>query len=432
MAEKDEPIRETELDKNSVTESTDAATGDPEIGTNAPAETKFRWAVILCVLALLVPGIWYWQQGLNAQKQTDFQSACRQAIGREDWTGLIETAFAWSAWDSEAADAWLYQAQGYQELGQLDRAAELLLQVPGQDDKTEAALLVASSLYFEDLGQPLKAVPVLQRLLKLNETLITAHQRLIFFYAITLQRVKMLEQIHQAIEVGAEPPDAYVYLQLASRLTFSNGYRMNQNWLRNQPDSPLFRVASAVQLSAARDQAANADEEPLAEKEKRHGEIRDLVRKFPDDTSLLRYLLHLAVNRGDTDEVGQLLAGLPTHAWDDSVFWRFRGWYHHQFDEFDEAEQAFQKSLELFPQDWETWHSLAATFRKKKDLDNAERAQLIALQGKELRKDILQLSDARAVSPEILKKMRDFCMACGDQVTAASLQTRIRMMGNYR
>ncbi len=432
MSDKDEPIRETELDKNSVTESTDAETTAPEIGTTAHPGAKFRWCVIVCVLTLLVPGIWYWQKGLNAQKQTDFQSACRQAIGREDWTALIETASAWSEWDSEAADAWLHQAQGFQELGQLDRAAELLSQVPGQDDKTEAALLVASSLYFEDLGQPLKAVPVLKKLLKLNETLITAHQRLIFFYAITLQRVKMLEQIHQAIEVGAEPPDAYVYLQLASRLTFSNGYRLNQTWLRNKPDSQLFRVASAIQLSAARDQAANVDNEPLAEKEKRHGAIRDLAREFPDNTSLLRYLLRLAVDRDDTDVVGQLLAGVPPHAWNDSVFWRFRGWYHHQFEEFDEAEQAFRKSLELFPQDWETWHSLASTLRKKKELDGAERAQLIALQGKELRKDILQLSDARAVSPEVLTKMRNFCMACGDQVTAASLQTRIRMMINYR
>ena len=426
MADKDQS--NSELDRNSVTESTDAEPTSSEYGINVLPETKFRWRNILCVLAILVPAIWYWQQSQNVRKQADFQLACRQAIDGEDWSGLIKTASAWSAWDAEAADAWLYQAQGFQELSQLDRAAEGLLRVPDRDEKAEAALLVAASLYFEELGQPVKAVPVLKRLLKMNGTLITPHQRLIFFYAITLQRVKMLEQIHKAIEVGAEPPDAYVYLQLASRLTFSNGYQLNTEWLRNEPDNRLFRVASAIQLSTVRDQAANADYESSEEKDERHAEIRDLLKEFPDSTPLFRYLLHLAVNRDDTDEAGKLLSELPAHAWKDSVFWRYRGWYHHQFDEFDEAEQAFRKSLELFPLDWETWHSLAATFRKQKNLDNAEHAQLIALQGKELTKEILQLPDARTVSPEILTKMRDFCIACDDQVTAASLQTRIRMM----
>jgi Flp pilus assembly protein TadD len=142
--------------------------------------------------------------------------------------------------------------------------------------------------------------------------------------------------------------------------------------------------------------------------------------------------LHFAIGRHDIDDVGQLLAEAPADAWDDSTFWRFRGWYHHQFDDFDEAEKAYRKSLELYPLDWETWHNLAATLRQVKDLDGAEQAQMIALQGKELRKSIRQLSDARAVSPEIFTEMRDYCVACGDHLTAASLQTRIRLMTGYR
>jgi tetratricopeptide (TPR) repeat protein len=432
MIQKDEPTHRRELDKNSVAESTDTEDSAPETGVRVNREMKFRWRVILSVLVILLPTVWYLQKDLHARKEANFQTTCRHAIGDKDWSRLIDTGFAWSEWDADAADAWLYQAQGHQELGDLNRAAQLLSKLPDHNEKTEAALLVAASLYFEEISQPLEAVPILKRILKLNESSITAHQRLIFFYGITLQRVKMLDQIHRAIEVGAEPPDAYVYLHLAGRLTFTNGYLMNQRWLRNEPDSRLFRLAAAIQLSTAKDQAENADDESPADKEARHAEIKDLLREFPDSTSLLRYLLHLAVKRDNPDEVGDLLASSPSHAWNDSVFWRFRGWYHHRFAEFDEAESAYRKSLELYPLDWETWHNLAATFRKKKDLDNAEHAQLIALQGKELRTSILQLPDARSVSPEILTAMRDFCIACGDQTTASSLQTRIDLMTGYQ
>lgn len=412
-------------------ESTDAAVAGIETGTDAYTKNKLRWWGVLCVLAFLVPSVWYWQKQLNTRRKVEFQSACRETVAAEDWSGLIETASRWSAWDTEAAEAWVYQAQGFQELGEPNRAVELLLHVPDHSEKAEAALLVAASLYFEVLGQPRKAVPVLKRLLNVNQTSITAHQRLIFFYGITLQRVEMLAQIRKAIELGAEPPDAYVYQQLASRLTFSNGYPMTQQWLRNDPESELFLVATAVHLSVARDQAEDGDDEPLAEKEQRHGEVRGLLRQYPESLPVLRYLLHLAISRNDTDDVGQLLAEVPADAWDDSIFWRCRGWYHHQFDEFDEAEKAYRKSLELYPLDWETWHYLAATLRQVKDLDGAEQAQVLALQGKELRKSILQLSDARAVSPEIFTEMRDYCVACGDQLTAESLQTRIRLMIGY-
>lgn len=428
----DRTFQQIKLDKNPVKESTDSEAAIVEIGTDAHTKNKFPWWGVLCVLAILVPSAWYGHKELDARKKAEFKTACRESVAAEDWPGLIETASLWSAWDAEAADAWVYQAQGFQELGEPNRAVELLLRVPNHSEKAEAALLVAANLYFEVLGKPGEAVPILKRLLNLNQTSITAHQRLIFFYAITLQRVEMLAQIRKAIELGAEPPDAYVYQQLASRLTFSNGYQMTQQWLRNDPESELFHVAAAIHLSLARDLAENADDEPLAEKERRFGEVRGLLKQYPQSLPVLRYLLHFAISQNDTDDVGQLLGEVPADGWDDSVFWHCRGWYHHQFDELDEAEKAYRKSLELYPLDWETWHNFAATLRKLKDLDGAEQAQAIALQGKELRKKIQQLSDARAVSPEILTEMRDYCVACGDQLTAESLQTRIRLMTGYR
>lgn len=432
MSSKDQSTEQAQLNRNSVTGSTDVENAVPGNGKRATKEGKPRWLVVLCVLAVLLPIAWFWNKDLTARKLAGFETACRQAIEKRDWTGLIESSSAWAAWDADAADALLYQSYGFQELGELNRAAELLLRLPNESPKAEAALLVAASLYFEDLGQPQKAIPVLERLLKVNRMSITAHQRLIFFYGITLQRVKMLDQIRQALEVGAEPPDSYVYLHLAGRLTFTNGYRMNQRWLRQGPDNKLFRIASVVQMNTAKDLAVDADEEPPGEKEARYAEVKELLREYPGDTALLRYLLHLAVKRFDVDDVGTLLSASPDHAWKDSVFWRFRGWYHHQVGEFDEARKAFEKSIELYPQDWETWHHLAATFRKQKDLDNAERAQRVALQGKELRKSILQLADARAATPEIMASMRDYCAACGDELAATSLQTRIQLMTGYR
>lgn len=353
---------------------------------------------------------------------------CRRYQTTADWPRMEEAARRWTTIDPDSADPWLFLAIAMQEQGDLKASATVLNQLPDTDPKTIPGLLELSALQFGPLNRPLDGVATCHRILNINPRILEARRRIIFFHAICLQRTKMTAQIYQGIEFACEPRESYVYLMLGDAPIFSNGFETANHWLQNEPDSELFLVARTVQLAENLALLKDPTTETRAQLDRAEQILTDYRRQFPGNTVVLWYFLKNAVRRSNVEEVGKLLATVPPDAGDQSTFWRYRGWYHAQVGETDEAEAAYAKSASLTPLDSQVWHELADVFRRKGRLTEAEAAQNIAANGRQLRLELQKLKDAAAVSDIQLERIRQYAHACGDQAVSEALRRRLKIM----
>jgi cytochrome c-type biogenesis protein CcmH/NrfG len=366
-----------------------------------------------------------WEQHRNGE----FEQLCRAADQKRDWESLIKTAEEWSQWRPISADAWLFLAEGYLQTGKVEKSLHALDQVRRHDPKAVPALNKKAEIEFDLLNRPLLSEQTSLELLQLEPRLTVVRSRLIFFYALSLQRVKLIEQIKASIEYGSEPPDAYVYLFLCDHLYFSNGSQLNSKWLRSSPRSEVFLIAAAVQFEQIMQRLENQTDETAKTRRESQDKLNRFLAQFPNNSALLRCFLHRYAEESKVDDVARILAMVPPEAGNDSVFWRFRGWYQAAVDDLEGAEEAYRKSLELTQIDWRTWLGLAEVLRLKGDLQEAERCQKIALTGKRLRQDILQLPTAKDITDAQLHRISEYAEACGDSQLANHLQFRLQQRG---
>jgi tetratricopeptide (TPR) repeat protein len=144
---------------------------------------------------------------------------------------------------------------------------------------------------------------------------------------------------------------------------------------------------------------------------------------------LLAFFLEESSVRGDVDEVEKLLAEVPASAAKDNRFWHYKGWYHANLSEWQEAEKCYRKALELHPYAWRSQFELADVLRKSGDLREVERLSQLSLEGKDLQKTILQLPDVQSVPMDIFKRMQRYANDCGDSPVATRMKERIKQYG---
>ncbi|MCA9060207.1 MAG: tetratricopeptide repeat protein [Planctomycetaceae bacterium] len=385
-----------------------------------------------CLIVALIAGIlvgaglggarWY-----RARQLERLQTQCRDVADSEEWEQLQTLAEEWLQWDESAVDAWLYLGESRSQTGDYAGAVDALSRIPDDNEKSYPALLIASELQFEALNQPLDAVETIQRLLQKTPRSTTARQRLIYFYAVTLQRQQMIEAIRAAIHTQSEPPEAYVYLIIADHLSFSNGMAEAEKWLRSSPDSEVFQVARVLQLI---DRIENA-ETPAPESLSRsaYAELARLTEQFPENVALRRYHVEAAARDQDMDRMEKLFTVEPDAAAEDSVILRHKAWFLLRSGKVDEAEQAIKRSLQLFPLDWHSWNELSAVNRRLGKLDDAEATAKIALVGKELRKELVQLPNARALNADHLQRIGEYAELVGDMQVVSSVHFRLNVLG---
>ena len=367
----------------------------------------------------------------KGQRCRELARECRQARDAGDWNAVARLSAIWAGIAPEAADPWLYNAQAAMTQNRLADADAALAHLPDGDPKTIPGLLERVDLLFGELAQPFEAVRTCERILALDPRSGAAHQRLTFFYAVTLQRIRLIEQARRTIAAGCDIPETYVYLIGADWITLSNSQSINQQWLSRDPDNELFLVAVARGYMSNRGlddsdvDAAEApeDESPaIPEHERRLAEYLD---RFPANLELLAYFLQKAMTKGDADRVVALLAQAPPEAQLDNRFWRYKGWLHSIRGESDEAEAAFREALTLHPFDWATQHQMAGIFRKKGQRSDASRMATLAEAGRQLRKTILAQPDVRSIPPDVLQQMAAYAANCGDDEVASLLASRV-------
>ncbi len=397
--------------------------------SHARSRPKIYWLLGVIMVAVGCIGGMKLYKSWEQHRIGEFEQLCRTADQMRDWESLIKTAEEWSQWRPISADPWLFLAEGYLQTGRTEKALHALDQIPRHDPKAIPALTKKAEIEFDLLNRPLASEQTCLELLQLEPRLTVVRSRLIFFYALSLQRVKLIEQIRASIEYGSEPPDAYVYLFLCDHLYFTNGSQLNSKWLRSSPRSEVLLTAAAVQFDEIMQRLENQTEATATTRRESQEKLNRYLEQFPRNSTLLRCFLHRYAEESKVDDVARILAMVPPEAGNDSVFWRFRGWYQAAVDDLEGAEEAYRKSLELTKIDWRTWQGLAEVLRLKGNLQEAERCQKIALTGKRLRQDLLQLPTAQDITDAQLRRISEYADACGDSQLAEHLQRRLQQRG---
>jgi tetratricopeptide (TPR) repeat protein len=356
------------------------------------------------------------------------ETECRAAREAGDWDGLRELAEAWSKWEPSSSTPWLFLAEAEEGRGDRRAMAAALLRIPETDPKALPAFVELAQLQFGVLNQPFEGEATCQQLLRLEPRTAFAHQRLIQYYALSLQREKLVKQIRFAVDQKREPPEAYVYLMLLDSLRLNNGVKFNEIWLESHPDEEVFLVARAIQmLDVPDEQASAAPDERDTPRRASAGKLKlveRLLDKYPENLELLAYTIEHSISTGQTDRVIDLLSRAPEPAERDSRYWRFKGWVHETLDELPDAEAAYKQALDISPLDWNARNRLAIVYRRRQHPAEVERLAALVEQARQLRIRIRKLPAAELVTPEILAELKDYAEKCGVDWLVEALDRR--------
>lgn len=377
--------------------------------------------VVLAVLGYL---------GFRHHRVRQLSADCRESAAKGDWDGLSEAAAAWRRWEPSKAAPLIYMAEAAVGRKQVEEAATYLDLLPDLDPKTPPALVERSAMLFGPLNRSLEGAAALERALALDPTLDDARQRLIYFYAFTLQRRKMVHHAYEAMRHDTDLPETYVYLMLQDSLSFANAYAENTKWLQAYPDEELFHVARAVYRVAAKslDEPSTTQRDGPAEDDGTpyHRKIMaDYFRRYPGNLELRAYHLELATNQGNVDEAARLLADAPADAEFDNRFWRLRGWLHGSRGEYQQAENCYRRALLLNVYDYRSRHQLAAVVRRARRMDEVRELEELTREGKEVRANLLRLETVTKVPPALLGRMAEYARRCGDYTASTKLKHRV-------
>jgi tetratricopeptide (TPR) repeat protein len=341
------------------------------------------------------------------------------------WDELDKLAADWTSWDPANGPAWLFLAEAAKQKGDYQRTADCLGKLADDDPRVIPALMERMRICFEHLNQPLDAVATCERILRIEPQASRAHSRLVFFYAMSLQRQQLVRCLRRAIEARSEPPEAYVYLFGADWLYFSNALAINRHWLESHPDEEAFLVAQALLVASA---AAGEPIDPLDPNSPIGGDetlIKECLERFPENIEVLAYYLQKEADAGNLQPLAEMLSRAPAAAEKDNRFWRCKGIYHAERGELDPAIDAFQHALDCQPYDWRARHRLATSLRLSGKPQEAERQTQLALLGKQIEKEIKDLPSVDEASGDLLSRLAAYAAASGDRLVEEALQFRL-------
>jgi tetratricopeptide (TPR) repeat protein len=396
-----------------------------------PPKRRLRvWrGVGLCGIVLLivaaVPSYRWWKQ----RRTTQFKAGCVEATAEKHWERLGLIAARWSEWDPTSSDAHVYLAEAHFQAGRLEEAAESLARVSDDYHGVVSALILRGEILYGDLHRPYEAEENWRRILRIDPQSTHAHQRLISFYALSLQRRRMIEQIRESLRRRCEPPEAYAYLILANALGFTEGVVHVRSWRSSYPDDETLEVAEALYM-------ADRPENPnvLDAYEESHFKPGDqsaidaCLEKYPRNIEVLAFHIERQIFFGRTEQVVRLLQSAPAEAMQDSRFWRYRGWLLQQAEDHEQAVEALETSIEIDRFSWRSRWELASLLRLLGRLAEAEQVQDVAIKGKDLQEELYR-TDGRALTWGLVEEMRDYISRADERQALAALDARIRSLG---
>lgn len=361
----------------------------------------------------------------HARQSRYYDNACEEAAHTESWEYLESISRQWVEWDPGASKGWVHLADALLRQGDVQGAVDALDRIDDRYPGALDALAIRGDILFSDLNQPYAAMENWERMLRINDAATVARQRMIYFYAITMQREKMRQEIFRAIELEGEPPEAYTYLYLAYDINFSDGLRLTRKWLESYPDDETLQVASAVYLATFQtdNSLSIMETSPVAAGDQ--SAVNRLRNIYPDNIELLSFFLAKAVYEGNQADVLNILKDAPSSAEADPRFWSARGWYLLEQEQFEDAAKALRTALSLNPFDWKSRNLLSSVLRQLNQPEEAAEESRLSLIGKELNQELFELPNARLIGNDLAQRIYDFSLEIGAEEMHRGLERRL-------
>lgn len=382
------------------------------------------WIAGVVILAGSMGAGVYWWKSYTIQAAA---TACQTALDEGRWDDARRWADLWTQRQPDDGSAWFARAEAARRQQDWTATEESLGRIPTTHRRFLRAQALRGDLALDALHDPFRAIAIWKDLLQTVPSSELGHQRLIYLYAMTLQRQAMVQQIRTAIKKRSEPPEAYGYLLAANALVFSDGYPRVSQWLRKQPDDETLRVAQAV-FAARTNPSKGQRMFGVGDGLKANLQLIEKCRiDYPQNLEVLAYLIETAIAEGKFAAVGSLLEELPASADNDSRFWRYRGTWLDSQRRAPEAAEAFQKSIALHPMDWRSHHELGTIARILQQPDVAARHADLGQRGKQLERQILELPNAAQADEQLMRNVRRYAQECGDEDAVFGLSFRLNI-----
>jgi len=378
--------------------------------------------VILIIFASLTPvGYRKW----HTRRTEQYRAGCSAARDDREWGKLDIISKMWLSWDANNDDARMFRAEALLQSGKLREAADTISRISDIYQGTTKALTIQGEILFGDLDLPYEAEQVWLRMQKLDPPAELPRQRLIYFYSMSLQRKKLIEQLRDGIELASEPPESYTYLMLSSSLNFTDGIEVLQRWRKNYPEDEKLDVAEAFYYAKNK---TDGDEGLFEKSDIVPGDLKPMLgclTKYPDNLEVRAFHLEKRIFDGDIDGVAELLKTIPLDAEKDSRIWRHRSWLLKVRGNTKEAITAIEQSIALDRFDWRAKWEQAALLRITGNREEAEIAARLANEGKLLEKKLMELPNAQMLTWRLVEELRDYFRKIGDDLALKGIERRM-------
>ena len=166
---------------------------DPEL-TEWEKSRRRIWIYVKVssVFALLIVTLYAGKWVYESNKLTTLEEECRVAKKKGDWITLEIKAREWASWEPDNYMPWMYAATAVQENGGTPtELAAYLKQLP--ENAPFLAFQELSDIRYRS-GEVKDAAKIFEQLVERDPTSVEAHRRLNFYYAMTVQRAKLINE----------------------------------------------------------------------------------------------------------------------------------------------------------------------------------------------------------------------------------------------
>lgn len=388
---------------------------------------SFRTLLVAGLLLAVAAG---WMARAHWLRRTAFELSlqCYQLSQQAHWETLKSTADELIAIASDDSDGWYWKGEALRQLHQFDESIDCFEKVGLDDPRGLDAASVRMELIFHVRNDPLQAIALAGDLLARDPALAEPRRHLIYFFAMTGQRVQLREQVREAIDHNCDLPLHYVYLMTSEDLSFRDAAELTAVWSRQNAESVLLKHASLAQ--SARLLRGRYLTDPNETTRTAYAavldELRLAVQAHSADTLLLEVLCLDAVDRDDVAAVEHYLSQAPSVANDDAEFQFYRGWYAARRDAPADAERSLREAIRLYPLSVRARNELAAVLRLAERPVEAAAMQRLAAEGAQIIGEIRRLDHAGSVTQELLLQISEFASHCEDFAVSQGIYRRLK------
>ncbi len=346
---------------------------------------------------------------------------CYELELKKQWDNLDRVSSKWAVEQPDCVDSWWYRAQAAIGEKQWAEAAEFLSHVGTNDSSSVRAKRQLAELWFEQLNQPLKAVQADLQIVGRDPSTADSQERLVRFYAVTLQRSELIRQAHEAIRSGGDVPMTYYYLVGASFLRDSDQYKLTTKWLASDPDIELFQVAQTLWVTDWKMMSYPK----IAFKYSNVPNASELRVRYPHNAELLRYFCEESLLNGDVQAVRNGLSQMSEKAAENAYFWRLRSWLNFATGNLEAADTDARQAVKIDPFYWRGYHQLAEINRQRLATETIQRWAEVARSGQNLEDQMNRMESDQEYRQSLFRKILAYIELCDEKKVAGKMRQRL-------